>query len=97
MHHLYLRAGIIKEQRPKPGAAQNSPRIMYDMRFHSLRKFFKTQMVARGVPASHVEYFLGHLAYTYNQVQGLGIEELRKTYSSANLTIWPKATSPRES
>jgi integrase len=92
VHHLYLRAGIIKEQKPKPGAAKNSPRIMYDVRFHSLRKFFKTQMVAAGVPESHVEYFMGHISDTYNDIQALGIEKLRSIYSSANLTIRPKTT-----
>ena len=91
VHHLYLRAGIIKEQSPKPGATKNSPRIMYDVRFHSLRKFFKTQMVAAGVPESHVEYFMGHVSDTYNDVQALGVEKLRSIYSSANLSIRPNS------
>ena len=63
---------------------------MYDVRVHSLRKFFKTQLVASGVPESHPDYMMGHVTDTYNDVQRLGVEKLPQIYANAALTIKPK-------
>jgi site-specific recombinase XerD len=70
VHHLFLRAGLIKKS--------NNGRQMYELRTHSLRKFFKTQMEAAGVNSDYVEYMMGHVVDTYHDVQGLGVEKLRR-------------------
>jgi hypothetical protein len=68
---------------------------MYDLRVHSLRKFFKTQMEAAGVNSDYVEYMMGHVVGTYHDVQGLGVEKLRRAYANAGLSIRPKDTKSR--
>ena len=80
IHHLYLRAGLIKAKNGR----------MYDLRVHSLRKFFKTQMEAAGVNSDYVDYMMGHVVNTYHDVQALGIEKLRNAYASAALSIRPR-------
>ncbi len=80
VHSLYLRAGLIKEPHGR----------MYELRTHSLRKYFKTQLVALGVPESHVDYMMGHVTDTYNDIQSLGVEKLQQTYASSGLAIRPK-------
>jgi site-specific recombinase XerD len=87
VHNLFFKAGLIA-----PGSKR------YDLRVHSLRKFFKTQLVARGVPESYTEFFMGHRPdkYGYNDVSSVGIEALRKCYASAHMTITPRVASDRE-
>jgi len=51
------------------------------------RKYFKTRLVSAGVPESHVDYMMGHVNDTYNQVQSLGVEKLHASYKNANLSI----------
>jgi len=63
---------------------------MREIRIHSLRKFFRTQLVALGVPTEYVEYMMGHKLSTYHDVQMKGIEFLRSIYATANLRIFPK-------
>ncbi|MDR2699252.1 MAG: tyrosine-type recombinase/integrase [Nitrososphaerota archaeon] len=63
---------------------------MYDLRVHSLRKYFKTQLTALSVPHDYVEYMMGHTISTYDDVQSLGIDKLRNIYHSAGLAIRPK-------
>ena len=52
-------------------------------------KFFKTQLVSKGVPDSYADYMMGHLPdkYGYNDVESLGVEKLRNIYATANLRI----------
>ena len=59
VHNLYSRAGLIDG---KVGR-------MYNLRVHSLRKFFKTQMEAAGVNSDYVEYMMGHKISTYHDVK----------------------------
>ena len=80
VHYLYMRAGLIQQPNGR----------MYEIRTHTLRKFFKTQLVALGVPESHADYMMGHVTDTYNDVQSLGVEKLRQVYESAGLSIRPK-------
>ncbi len=80
IHSAYVRAGLVK---PPKGR-------MYEVRVHSLRKFFKTQLVAAGVQESYVDYFMGHKTDVYNDIQSLGVEKLRGIYAAANLSIRPK-------
>ena len=86
VHGLYQRASLLK----KVGGR------MYNFRVHSLRKFFKTQFIVAGAPESHVEYWMGHVTDTYNQVQSLGIEKQRQEYASANVIISATSVSPDE-
>jgi site-specific recombinase XerD len=68
---------------------------MYDIRTHSLRKFFRTQMSASKIDSEIVEYMMGHTPSTYEDVQSLGIETLRNLYSSAGIAIRPKTATNR--
>jgi hypothetical protein len=81
IHRLYDQTGLLKKN--KTGH--------YNLRVHSLRKFFKTQLVAAGVPESHADYMMGHVGDEYNQVQDLGVEKLREIYSKAGLTLRPRS------
>ncbi len=63
---------------------------MYEIRIHSLRKLFRTQMTALGVPSDYIEYMMGHRLSTYHDVGMKGIEFLRSIYAAANLRIFPK-------
>jgi hypothetical protein len=63
---------------------------MYDLRVHSIRKFFKTQLLALGVQPDYVDYMMGHTVDTYDDIQSLGIDKLRGIYSAAGLAIRSK-------
>jgi site-specific recombinase XerD len=63
---------------------------MYSVRCHSLRKFYKSQMLSAKIEPEIVEYMMGHTISTYADVQSLGIEALRNMYAAANLQIRPK-------
>ncbi len=60
-----------------------------------MRKYFKTNLVAAGVPESHADYMLGHVTDTYNQVQALGVDKLRQIYANAGLSIRPRTQVSR--
>lgn len=62
----------------------------YDLRVHSLRKFFKTQLMALGVQSDYVDYMMGHTVSTYHDMQSKGTEFLRNVYASAGLSIKPR-------
>jgi hypothetical protein len=80
VHHLYVEAGLIKQSNGR----------MYDLRVHSIRKFFKTQLLAFGMQPDYVDYMMGHTIDTYHDIQSLGIESLRKAYHAAGLCIRKK-------
>lgn len=80
IHSLYSRLGLLR--RNENGA--------YDLRVHSLRKFFKTQLMALGVQSDYVDYMMGHTVDTYHDIQSKGIEFLRNVYATAGLSIAPK-------
>jgi Phage integrase family len=63
---------------------------MYSVRCHSLRKYFKSQMLGSKIDPAIVEYMMGHTISTYADVQSLGIEALRNMYAAAELAIRPK-------
>lgn len=77
VHALYVKAGLIKEPKGR----------LYELRTHSLRKFFKTNMIALGVQSDYVDYFMGHVPDTYHDIQSLGIDKLRNIYETAGLAI----------
>ncbi|NIO76959.1 MAG: tyrosine-type recombinase/integrase, partial [Armatimonadetes bacterium] len=81
VHNLYLKADLIAR---KPLGRR------YDLRAHSLRKFFRTQMAALGVDRDYIEYMMGHTISTYHDIKMKGIEFLRGIYIASGLSIKPK-------
>jgi len=81
VHELYQKAGLIP---------QKSLGRRYDLRVHSIRKFFRTQLAALGTPTDYIEYMMGHTISTYHDIEMKGIEYLRGIYSASALSIKPK-------
>jgi len=81
IHGLYHKAGLLKQN-------NNGG---YDLRVHSIRKFFKTQMMALGVQSDYIDYMMGHTVDTYHDIQSKGVEFLRNIYANASLFIKPRA------
>jgi hypothetical protein len=80
IHTLYFKAGLLEK----------NEKGHYDLRPHSLRKFFKTQMESAGVKSDYVEYMMGHTVDTYHDIQSKGVEFLRNVYATAGLSIAPQ-------
>jgi hypothetical protein len=70
-------------------AGITSPNDPYKVKVHSLRKFFKTQLIAARVQPDYIDYMMGHTIDTYDDVRSKGIEFLRNIYSAANLSLTP--------
>jgi len=81
IHNLYVRAGLLPD---KPYGGR------YELRAHSIRKFFRTEMSALGVDRDYIEYMMGHTINTYHDIKMKGIEFLRGVYISSGLSIRPK-------
>ena len=81
IHGLYFKADLISR---KPLGRR------YDLRAHSIRKFFRTQMAALGVDRDYIEYMMGHTISTYHDIKMKGIEFLRGIYSASGVSIKPK-------
>ena len=81
VHELYQKAGLIPQQ---------SVGRRYDLRVHSIRKFFRTQLAALGMPTDYIEYMMGHTISTYHDIEMKGTEYLRGIYSASALSIRPK-------
>jgi len=81
IHDLYVKAGLI----PKKALGRR-----YELRAHSLRKFFRTQLAALGVDRDYIEYMMGHTISTYHDIKMKGIEFLRGVYIASGLSIKPK-------
>jgi len=81
VHQLYVKAGLVKTSRGR----------MYELRVHSLRKYFKTQLLALGVQPDYVDYMMGHTVDIYHDIQMKGVDFLRNIYASSGLSIKPKA------
>jgi site-specific recombinase XerD len=80
VHNLYVKAGITTKSLGR----------FYDLRTHSIRKYFKTQMIASNVQSDYVDYFMGHTIDTYHDIQNVGIDKLRNVYATAGLAIQAK-------
>ena len=80
IHSLYVAAGLIKKTLGR----------LYDLRAHSIRKFFKTQLIALGVQSDYVDYMMGHTVDTYNDIQMKGVDFLRNIYHAAGFAIRSK-------
>jgi len=81
VHELYQKAGLVPEK---------SLGRRYDLCVHSIRKFFRTQLTALGMPTDYIEYMMGHTITTYEDVEMKGIEYLRGIYAASALSIKPK-------
>jgi site-specific recombinase XerD len=80
VHSLYFKAGLLKK-----GYGRT-----YSLKVHSIRKYFKTQLLALGVQSDYVDYMMGHTIDTYHDIQMKGIEFLRNIYAASGLSIRPK-------
>lgn len=80
VHGLYFKAGLLKR-----GLGRT-----YELKVHSIRKYFKTQLISLGVQPDYVDYMMGHTIDTYDDVQSMGVEFLRNIYASSGLSIRPK-------
>jgi site-specific recombinase XerD len=81
IHGLYVKADLISR---RPLGRR------YELRAHSIRKFFRTQMAALGVDRDYIEYMMGHTISTYHDIKMKGIEFLRGIYSASGISIEPK-------
>jgi len=81
VHRLYVKAGLL---------TKNPRGRRYDLRAHSIRKFFRTQMAALGVDRDYIEYMMGHTISTYHDIKMKGTEYLRGIYIASGLSIRPK-------
>lgn len=81
IHGLYHKADLLKQNRGG-----------YDLRVHSIRKFFKTQLMALGVQPDYVDHMMGHTVDTYHDIQSKGVEFLRNIYAAAALSIKPSSS-----
>ncbi len=77
---LYKKAGIIRQ----------STKRRYKVRPHSLRKYFKTQMTKTGINADYIEFMMGHVTDTYNDMESLGVDYLRDIYRNSGMSIRPQ-------
>jgi len=80
VHNLYFKASLLKQ-----GYGGS-----YDLKVHSIRKYFKTQLLALGVQPDYVDYMMGHTIDTYHDIQMKGVEFLRNIYAASGLSIRPK-------
>jgi site-specific recombinase XerD len=81
IHNLYIEAGLL---------TSNPRGRRYDLRAHSIRKFFRTQMASLGVDRDYIEYMMGHTISTYHDIKMKGTEYLRGIYLASGLSIRPK-------
>jgi len=86
VHGLYVRAGLI----PREKKARR-----HELRVHSLRYYFRTQLTALGVNPEYAEFMMGHKGALYNDVKGKGPEFLRNIYRAAGLCIRQKTKTSR--
>ena len=82
IHKLYQKAGLISQ-----GELLGR---RYDICVHSIRKYFKTQLMALNVQADYIEYMMGHTISTYHDIEMKGVEFLRGIYAASGLSIKPK-------
>lgn len=86
---LYKEAGIANLF-PASEESKVEQRKRYDIRTHSLRKFFRTELASRGINRDYIEYMMGHETDTYHDVKMKGVEFLRGIYLTAGISIRPK-------
>jgi integrase len=83
---LYIRAGVLTR----------NPKIKrYELRAHSLRKFFLTQMISTGTERDYVEYMMGHTLSVYHDVKMKGVDFLRGIYLASGISIQPRTKASK--
>jgi hypothetical protein len=85
VHGLYYKAGLLTEKTHR----------RFNIRVHSIRKFFRTQLAALGVDKDYIEYMMGHTISTYHDIEMKGIEFLRNIYAASGLSIRPKTQATK--
>lgn len=85
VHNLYYKAGLLTEKSHR----------RFNIRVHSIRKFFRTQLAALGVDRDYIEYMMGHTLSTYHDIEMKGIEFLRNIYAASGLSIRPKTQASK--
>jgi hypothetical protein len=80
VHNLYYKAGLLTEKSHR----------RFNLRVHSIRKFFRTQLSALGVDRDYIEYMMGHTIGAYHDIEMKGVEFLRNIYACSGLSIRPK-------
>jgi integrase len=86
---------IVRSLYQKAGLLSEGPNRRYELRAHSIRKFFRTQLAALGVQSDYINYMMGHKISTYHDIKMKGIEFLRNVYASSGLSIRPKTKATR--
>jgi integrase len=82
IHDLYARSGLLK---------RNSAGKRYDLRTHSLRRFFRTQMASLEVDPDFISYMMGRAVKDrYHDVRMKGVEYLRGMYMTSGIRVRPK-------
>jgi len=66
-----------------------------ELKAHSFRKFFQTELASGGVHPDFIDYMMGHRGNKYSDVKSKGIEYLRDIYISAGLSLQPKTKESR--
>jgi site-specific recombinase XerD len=85
VHNLYYRAGLLTEKTHR----------RFNIRVHSIRKFFRTQLAALGMERDYIEYMMGHTVSTYHDIEMKGVEFLRNVYAASGLSIKPKTQTSK--
>ena len=79
-HHLLDRPpiSVIHNLHREAGLQRSLNGRRYDLRVHSIRKFFRTQLAALGVNRDYIDYMMVHKVSTYHDVKMKAIEFLTK-------------------
>jgi len=87
VHLLLHKAGLLRKN--KNGG--------YDLRVHSIRKFFQTQLQspACSVADCYIDFWMGHKTSVYSDMMMKGVEFHRDLYSGAKLRIKPETTGSK--
>ena len=83
---LYVKAGVL---------TRNPKTKRYELRAHSLRKFFLTQMISTGTERDYVEYMMGHTLSVYHDVKMKSVDFLRGIYQASGLSIQPRTKASK--
>jgi integrase len=87
IHDLYVKAGILES---------NCPQKRYELRTHSFRKFFRTQMASLDVDRDYIDFMMGRpMRDRYHDVRMKGVEYLRGIYLTSGIRIAPKVKMNR--
>lgn len=82
VHDLFVKIGLLDP---------NSMLRKCQLRTHSLRRFFRTQMASLDVDRDYIDFMMGHTVKDrYHDVRMKGVEYLRGVYLTSGMRIRPK-------